>query len=142
MLTKLWIDGGPAAALSGRTFEVRNPADGALLAKVSEGGAADVDAAVDAAVRAASGPWGKMQARERGKILLKIAALIREAGFTSVKVEPIMGGLVAIHGTNAPWLIGKAVSHGCRAIQFTSRLPSASSSRTWGPLRSNSPRRR
>lgn len=23
------------------------------------------------------------------------------------------GGLVAIHGTNAPWLIGKAVSHGC-----------------------------
>lgn len=23
------------------------------------------------------------------------------------------GGLVAIHGTNEPWLIGKAVSHGC-----------------------------
>jgi betaine-aldehyde dehydrogenase len=77
MLTKLWIDGGPVSALSGRTFEVRNPADGALLAKVSEGGPADVDAAVDAAVRAASGPWGRMQARERGKILLKIAGLIR-----------------------------------------------------------------
>jgi lipoprotein-anchoring transpeptidase ErfK/SrfK len=23
------------------------------------------------------------------------------------------GGPVAIHGTNEPWLIGKAVSHGC-----------------------------
>lgn len=77
MLTKLWIDGGPVSALSGRTFEVRNPADGALLARVSEGGPADIDAAVDAAVRAASGPWGRMPARERGKILLKIAGLVR-----------------------------------------------------------------
>jgi betaine-aldehyde dehydrogenase len=78
MLNKLWIDGRPVSALSGRTFEVRNPADGSLLAKVAEGGPADIDAAVDAAVKAASGPWSKMHARERGKILLKIAGLIRE----------------------------------------------------------------
>ncbi len=77
MLTKLWIDGGPVSALSGRTYPVVNPADGALLAKVSEGGAADIDAAVDAAVKAAGGPWSKMTARERGRILLKIAGLIR-----------------------------------------------------------------
>lgn len=77
MLTKLWIDGGPVSALSGRTYPVVNPADGALLAKVSEGGAADIDAAVDAAVKAAAGPWSRMTARERGRILLKIATLIR-----------------------------------------------------------------
>ena len=27
------------------------------------------------------------------------------------------GGLVAIHGTNEPWLIGKAISHGCVRMQ-------------------------
>lgn len=77
MLTKLWIDGKAVPALSGRTFEVVNPADGTVLARVSEGDAADVDAAVNAAVKAASGPWGKTSARARGKILLEIARLIR-----------------------------------------------------------------
>ncbi|MEK7234805.1 MAG: aldehyde dehydrogenase family protein [Elusimicrobiota bacterium] len=78
MLTTLWIDGKSVAARSGRTFPVINPADGKLLALVAEGGAEDIDAAVDAAVKAAAGPWAKMNARERGKILLKIAGLIRD----------------------------------------------------------------
>ena len=78
MLTKLWIDGKPVGASSGRTFTVVNPADGKLLANVSEGAAADIDAAVRAALRAAAGPWGKMSARARGKILFEIARLIRE----------------------------------------------------------------
>jgi len=77
MLTKLWIDGKAVPALSGRTFEVVNPADGKVLARVSEGDAADVDAAVNAAAKAASGPWGRMSARARGKTLLEIARLIR-----------------------------------------------------------------
>ncbi len=78
MLTKLWVDGKFKSALSGRTLDVLNPADGRVLAKVAEGGAADIDAAVGAAVKAAAGPWGRMSARERGKILLKIAGLIRK----------------------------------------------------------------
>jgi betaine-aldehyde dehydrogenase len=78
MLTKLWIDGKAVTALSGRTFAVVNPADGKILAKVSEGDAADVDAAVRAAVKAAAGPWGKMSARARAKILFDIARLIRK----------------------------------------------------------------
>jgi betaine-aldehyde dehydrogenase len=77
MLTKLWIDGRPVHALSGRTFDVLNPADGQVLARVAEGAAADIDAAVKAAVKAASGPWGKTSARARGKILLELARLIR-----------------------------------------------------------------
>jgi lipoprotein-anchoring transpeptidase ErfK/SrfK len=37
------------------------------------------------------------------------------------------GGLVAIHGTNEPWLIGRAISHGCvrmrnAAVEEVSRL--------------------
>jgi betaine-aldehyde dehydrogenase len=87
MLTKLWIDGKPVPALSGRTFEVRNPADGKVLANVAEGDAADIDAAVKAAAKAASGPWGKMSARARGKILLELARLIREHADELVLLE-------------------------------------------------------
>jgi betaine-aldehyde dehydrogenase len=78
MLTKLWIGGKAVPAASGRTYPVLNPADGKVLAKVAEGGAADIDAAVRAAVAAGTGPWSRLNARGRGKILLKIAALIRE----------------------------------------------------------------
>ncbi len=78
MLNKLWIDGKFVAARSGRTFAVVNPADGSLLARVAEGGAEDINDAVEAAVKASIGPWSKMHARERGKILLKIAGLIRQ----------------------------------------------------------------
>ena len=29
------------------------------------------------------------------------------------------GGVVGVHGTNTPWLIGKAVSHGCVRLRNT-----------------------
>ena len=75
---KLWIDGKPVGALSGRTFPVVNPADGKVLATVAEGGAEDVDAAARAAAKAASGPWGRTSARGRARVLFAIARLIRE----------------------------------------------------------------
>ena len=78
MQTRLFIDGRFVPAKSGRSFAVHNPADGSRIARVSEGGPEDIDAAVAAAARAAGGPWTKMHARERGKILLRIAGLIRE----------------------------------------------------------------
>ncbi len=78
MPIKLWIDGKPAAALSGLAFPVVNPADGEVLANVAEGGAEDVDLAVRAAARAAAGTWGKMSARARAKIMFSISRLVRE----------------------------------------------------------------
>ena len=55
MLTKLFIGGQFVPARSGRTYDVLNPADGSVLAKVSEGGAEDINIAVDAAAKAAGG---------------------------------------------------------------------------------------
>ena len=78
MLNKLWIGDKAVQARSGKTYAVINPADGSIVTRVAEGGSEDINDAVDAAVRAASGPWSKMTARERGRILLKIAVLIRE----------------------------------------------------------------
>jgi betaine-aldehyde dehydrogenase len=78
MLTKLWIGDKAVHARSGKTYAVVNPADGSVVARVAEGGAEDINDAVAAAVKASTGPWSRMTARDRGKILLKISGLIRE----------------------------------------------------------------
>lgn len=75
--TKLLINGEWVAAASGKTFATRNPATEEVIANVAEGDAADVDMAVKAARRAfEEGPWSKMSATERGKLLMKLADLI------------------------------------------------------------------
>ncbi len=74
---KLIIDGQLVDALSGRTFETRNPATEELITTVAEAGAEDVDLAVKAARKAFDeGPWRKMKAAERARILHKLGDLI------------------------------------------------------------------
>lgn len=77
MRSKLWIAGRPAASRSGRTYRLVNPADGRAWAEVSEGGAADIDAAVSAAAKAAP-VWAAASPRERAGVLLRLARLVRE----------------------------------------------------------------
>jgi aldehyde dehydrogenase (NAD+) len=77
--TKMLIDGEWVDAVSGRRFATINPATGTVIDEVAEGDKADVDRAVQAARRAFdSGPWSKMNARERGRLLYKFADLIEE----------------------------------------------------------------
>jgi len=54
-------------------FEDLNPADGTVIARVSEPGPAIVDAAINAARRALRGEWGKSGVRQRAALLYKIA---------------------------------------------------------------------
>jgi len=75
---QLFIDGQWVDAESGKTFETPNPATGATLAEVAEGDKADIDKAVAAARRAFEGPWSKVSARDRGKMLYKLSQLIDE----------------------------------------------------------------
>jgi len=76
---RMWIDGQPAAAVSGREFAVVNPASEEELARVPEAGAEDVDRAVRAAHRAfEEGPWPRLRPRERARCLFRLADLIRE----------------------------------------------------------------
>jgi len=77
--TKMLIDGNWVDAVSGRTFETINPATGEVIARVMEGGKDDVNRAVAAARKAFEhGPWKKMTARERGRLLYKLADLIEQ----------------------------------------------------------------
>ncbi len=74
---QLWIDGKFQGCASGKTIDVMNPATGELLTTVPRGEAADVDLAVKAARRAfESGPWPKMNASQRSKLLWRIGDLI------------------------------------------------------------------
>ena len=54
------------------------PATGEPLTSVPRATADDVDRAVRAAERAFTGAWRKINTRERGRLLLRLAALIRE----------------------------------------------------------------
>src|SRR3954471_20487410 len=73
---QLFIDGKWVDAESGKTFTTPNPATGATLAEVAEGDKADIDKAVAAARRAFEGPWSKVSARDRGRMMYKLAQLI------------------------------------------------------------------
>ncbi len=77
--TQCFIGGHWVPAVSGKTFETINPATEEVIAQVSEGDAADVNLAVEAARNALeNGPWGRMDARDRGRLMYKLADLIEE----------------------------------------------------------------
>lgn len=66
-------------AVSGKTFETINPATEEVICEVAAGDTEDVDLAVHAARSAfESGPWSKMDARDRGRLLLKLADLMED----------------------------------------------------------------
>ena len=76
---KMLIDGKWTEAASGKTFDTYNPATGKVLARVAEGDRPDVDRAVKAARKAfESGPWSRITASQRGKLIWKLADLIEQ----------------------------------------------------------------
>src|SRR5439155_22850911 len=75
---QLMIDGQWVDAESGKTFSTPNPSTGEPLAEVAEADKADIDKAVIAARRALEGKWSKISARDRGRMLYKLALLIEQ----------------------------------------------------------------
>ncbi|RJT41258.1 aldehyde dehydrogenase family protein [Mesorhizobium waimense] len=73
---QMLIDGKWCDAASGRTFETRNPATGAVIGTVPQADSKDIDLAVAAARRAFDGPWSRFKPYERQLLLLKIADLM------------------------------------------------------------------
>ena len=71
------IGGRMVGAQSGARIEVACPSDGHVFASIPRSGEADVDAAVRSARQAfETGPWSRMTAAERGRILSRLAALV------------------------------------------------------------------
>src|SRR5215469_18389638 len=84
-----WVEG------SGKAFETVNPASGEVLTEVSEASAKDVDQAVAAARKAfedPAGPWRKMSASERGKVLWRIADAVEKNFDELAELETLDNG--------------------------------------------------
>ena len=73
-----FIDGRFVDAISGKTFDSINPANGAVLTSVAECDTEDVNLAVSAGRRAFNaGYWSRMAPGDRKVIMLRLADLIR-----------------------------------------------------------------
>ncbi|XP_031571747.1 cytosolic 10-formyltetrahydrofolate dehydrogenase-like isoform X1 [Actinia tenebrosa] len=92
---QLFIDGEFVDAHHGKMFESINPTDGSVLAKVCLASHEDVDRAVEAArVAFEEGPWGTMNARDRGKLMNKLADLMEEHTEELATIEALDSGAV------------------------------------------------
>ncbi len=75
----LVLGGRRTAAADGKVAEVIEPGTGRPMAEVADAGAEDARRAVDVAHRAfEEGPWPRMSATERGRVLLRASTLLRE----------------------------------------------------------------
>ncbi|PYX42324.1 MAG: betaine-aldehyde dehydrogenase [Acidobacteria bacterium] len=76
---KMLINGKWVDSASGKTFPTYDPSTGEVLAQVAEGDRADIDQAVKAA-RAAfdTGPWSRLTASERGRMIWKLGDLLEQ----------------------------------------------------------------
>lgn len=99
---KLLINGELVEAASGKTFETLDPSNGKVLAVVSEAGPEDVDKAVKAARKAFdNGPWKKMSASERSRLIYKLADLMEEHKEALAQLDTLDNGKPIGETTNA-----------------------------------------
>jgi acyl-CoA reductase-like NAD-dependent aldehyde dehydrogenase len=90
---RLLIGGAWVEAASGRTFDTRNPATGAVLARVAEGDAEDIDRGVRAARGAFDdGPWPRLRPHDRERVLLRVAELIETHAEELAQLESLDNG--------------------------------------------------
>ncbi len=80
-----WVDGQTLAG-AGAPFQNLNPATGAALGVLHDSTAADVDAAVQSAQRGFE-RWSEFTGAERGRILQRAAALLRERNDELARLE-------------------------------------------------------
>ena len=106
---QLVIDGELIDAASEETFESIDPSTGKAFAEVAKAGSEDVRRAVEAARKAFDeGPWPRMKGRERAKLLLSVADLIKKNGAELAELESKDSGGTIRKAKNAD--IGMAIS--------------------------------
>jgi len=66
------------ASSSGKTIDVIDPSDGLVFDQIQRSEAADIDQAVSAARAAFQGPWGRLTAVERGRLLMALSRKVAE----------------------------------------------------------------
>lgn len=99
---QMLIDGRWVSSASGKTFETIDPSTGKVICHIAEGDKTDIDLAVAAARRAFdSGPWRRMSASERGRIMYKLADLIESHKEELAALESLDNGKPYLDALNA-----------------------------------------
>ncbi|AXN40276.1 betaine-aldehyde dehydrogenase [Peribacillus butanolivorans] len=107
---KLFINGQFVESVSKKTFSTPNPATGQKLADVFEADKEDIDLAVKAARKAFDeGPWSKMSAATRSRLMYKLADLMEENKTELAQLETLDNGKPISETTNAD--IPLAIEH-------------------------------
>src|SRR5438105_12412387 len=90
---QLYINGEYVDSRSGKTLDVIDPATTEVIARTPDASAEDVDAAVRAA-RAAfdEGPWKDATAQDRGRVLFKLAQIVRDRADELAEIETRSSG--------------------------------------------------
>ncbi|MFM0348790.1 aldehyde dehydrogenase [Paraburkholderia nemoris] len=92
---QLWIDGKAENPARGEWIDTFNPYSGEPWAQIPRGTAEDSARAVEAARRAMDvGPWGKMTATERGKVMRRIGDLVVQHAGSLAEIETRDNGKV------------------------------------------------
>ena len=92
--TQLFINNEFVPAVSGRTFATVDPSDETEIASIAEADFDDVDRAVCAARAAFSlgSPWRTMDASDRGRLMLKLVALMTRDKETLASLDTVDNG--------------------------------------------------
>lgn len=122
---KMFIDGRWTDSSDGKTFDVHNPANGKLIAKVARGTREDAKEAIDAARHAFDkGPWRHTTPGERTEVLWKLARLVeKEADFLAKLESADVGKTIKYaRGSDLPFIIDnlKFFAGASRVLQGTS----------------------
>ncbi|XP_072276631.1 cytosolic 10-formyltetrahydrofolate dehydrogenase [Pyxicephalus adspersus] len=92
---QLFINGQFVDAEGGKTYDTINPTDGSAICKVSLAQLADIDKAVSSAKEAfEKGEWGKMNPRDRGRLIYRLADLMEEHQEELATIESLDSGAV------------------------------------------------
>src|SRR5437764_8446400 len=92
MRKQLFINGEWRDAAGGNTIDVVNPATEEVITAVASAEQADIDAAVAAARAALDGPWGKLSARDRGRLIWKLGEKLMERADEIANLETLHNG--------------------------------------------------
>lgn len=107
---KLFINGEFVESQTQKTFDSYNPATDEVLASVYEAGPEDIDLAVKAARKAFDeGPWSKMSASERSRLMYILADLMEKNSAELAQLETLDNGKPIRETTNAD--IPLAIEH-------------------------------
>lgn len=86
---QVFIGGQWRAPVGGGVLSIENPSTGEPMGALAAGGPQDIDAAVRAARAALDGPWGRMTAAERGRVLARMGREVEARADVLAELEAL-----------------------------------------------------